>query len=79
MRQNKILSTVCLLTSLLVMNSCTEMKYDDVKNGIRYIKDNDDDYFVMSEYIDDLPENLTFQGTIENFEFQIEREINRWC
>ncbi len=67
MRQNKILSTVCLLTSLLVMNSCTEMKYDDVKNGIRYIKDNDDDYFVMSEYIDDLPENLTFQGTIENY------------
>ena len=43
------------------------MKYDDVENGIRYTKDKSEDYFVMSEYIDDLPENLTIQGTIENY------------
>lgn len=67
MKRKKILSTVCLLTSLFVLNSCTEMKYDDVENGIRYTKDKSEDYFVMSEYIDDLPENLTIQGTIENY------------
>ena len=67
MERKKILSTVCLLTSLFVLNSCTEMKYDDVENGIRYTKDKSEDYFVMSEYIDDLPENLTIQGTIENY------------
>lgn len=65
MKKHKIMKA-CLFLSVFALCSCTEMKYDDLENGIRYTKDKGEDSFVIAKYLDDLPENLLIRGTINN-------------